>query len=138
MRNNLFFLAVISLLLLAGCSNEMNDDQFIKVQLWDEDENQYEDFKEITNNDEVQKVKEIVFNIKWEKAKVQWEHPADYRFIFQFKNPNIEAKAVTYKLWISPNNDIVEIVMEDDAYAKLNVENSRTLIKILTVENNVN
>ncbi|SOC43749.1 hypothetical protein [Ureibacillus acetophenoni] len=137
MRN--LFLVVISLLLLAGCSNEiMNDDQFIKVQLWDEDENQYEDFKEITNNEEVQKVKEIVFDIEWEKAKVQMEHPADYRFIFQYKNPNIEAKAVTYKLWISSNNDLVEIVMEDNAYAKLNKENSRTLIDVLTVENSAN
>ena len=112
-----------------------NEEQKIEVQKRIYDENDYEDLKEIMNNDEVQKVKEIVFDIEWENAKVQMEHPADYRFIFQYKNPNIVAKAALYKLWISPNNDIVEIVMEDDAYAKLNKENSSILIEILTGEN---
>ncbi|ATP40768.1 hypothetical protein CSE16_12305 [Solibacillus sp. R5-41] len=122
--------------LITGCSNEVvNEEQKIKVQIRVDDENNYEDFKEITDNDEVQKVKEIVFDIEWENAKVQMEHPADYRFIFQYKNPNIEAKAASYNLWISPNNDIVEIVMEEDAYAKLSKENSSILIKILTREN---
>ncbi|KQL33472.1 hypothetical protein AN959_17490 [Psychrobacillus sp. FJAT-21963] len=122
--------------MVAGCSNEIaNEEQKIEVQKRIDDENDYEDFKEITNNDEVQKVKEIVFDIEWENAKVQMEHPADYRFIFQYKNPNIEAKAVSYKLWISPNNDVVEIVMEDDAYAKLNKENSSIIIEIFTGEN---
>ncbi|WP_274307450.1 hypothetical protein [Solibacillus daqui] len=125
--------------MITGCSNEVvNEEQKIEVQIRVDDENNYEDFKEITDNDEVQKVKEIVFDIEWEKAKVQMEHPADYRFIFEYKNPNIEAKVASYNLWISPNNDIVEIVMEEDAYAKLSKENSSILIKILTGENLLN
>ena len=129
-------MVVLFLSIVAGCSNKIvNVEQKIEVQKRIDDENNYKDFKVISDNDEVQKVEEIVFDIEWENAKVQMEHPADYRFIFQYKNPNIVAKAALYKLWISPNNDIVEIVMEDDAYAKLNKENSSILIKILTGEN---
>lgn len=127
----LFFLTI-----LAGCMNGIvNEEQFIKVQMWVDGENQYEDFIEITNNNEVQKVRDIISNIEWENAKVQMERPADYRFIFQYKNSNIQAKAVTYSLWLSSNNDIVEIAKEDHAYAKLNVEQSTILIETLTDEN---
>lgn len=129
-------MVVLFLSLVAGCSNKIvNVEQKIEVQKRIDDENIYKDFKVISDNDEVQKVEEIVFDIEWENAKVQMEHPADYRFIFQYKNPNIVAKAVSYKIWISPNNDVVEIVMEDDAYAKLNKGNSSILIEILTGEN---
>ncbi|MCK1999369.1 hypothetical protein MPH47_19430 [Psychrobacillus psychrodurans] len=129
-------MVVLFLSIVAGCSNKIvNVEQKIEVQKRIDDENNYKDFKVISDNDEVQKVEEIVFDIEWENAKVQMEHPADYRFIFQYKNPNIVAKAASYKLWISPNNDVVEIVMEDDAYAKLNKENSSILIEILTGEN---
>ncbi|SFN10714.1 hypothetical protein [Psychrobacillus psychrodurans] len=132
----LFVMVVLFLSIIAGCSNKIvNEEQKIEVQKRIHDENNYKDFKVISDNDEVQKVKEIVFDTEWENAKVQMEHPADYRFIFQYKNPNIEAKVVSYKLWISPNNDVAEIVMEDDEYAILNEENSSILIEILAGEN---
>jgi len=130
---------VLLLIIVAGCSKEIvNEEQKIKVDIWVEGKGDYEYFNEITNSDEVQKFQEIVFNIEWENASEQLERPADYKFIFQFINPNIEAKAVTYKLWINPNNDLVEIGMEDKASLKLNKEKSITLIKILTNKNTKN
>ena len=45
--------------------------------------------------------------------------PADYHFVFQFKNPKIEAKAVLYQIWISPNKDKVEIISGGNRYAQL-------------------
>lgn len=129
----LFVIVVMLFTIVAGCSNAIvNEDQKIELQMLVDEENNYKDFKEITDQDDVRKVKEIVFNIEWKKTGVQMDQPADYRFIFQYMNPNIEAKAATYKIWISPNDDIVEIVMEDDSYAKLNSEDSRILIEILT------
>lgn len=131
----LFVIVVLFFTIVAGCSNKiMNDEQYIEVQIRIDNGNNYEDFKEIMNNDEVQKVKEIVLDIEWENAKVKMESPADYRFIFQSKNPNIEVKAATYNLWLSPNNDIVEIAMGDHAYVKLNEEHSTILIETLTNE----
>lgn len=44
---------------------------------------------------------------------------ADYHFVFQFENPKIEAKAVLYQIWISPNKDKVEVMAGDNRYAQL-------------------
>ncbi|WP_449445401.1 hypothetical protein [Ureibacillus acetophenoni] len=133
----LFVIIVLFLTILAGCMNGIGyGEQYIEVQMWVDGENQYEDFKEIMNNTDVQKVRDIISNIEWENVKVEMEPPADYRFIFQYKNPNIQAKAVTYNLWL--NNDVVEIAKEDHAYAKLNKEDSSILIEILTGENSPN
>ena len=61
-------------------------------------------------------------------------YPADYRFVFQYKNPNIEAKAVLYELWISPNKDKVELVIDADErkYVRLDNNKSAELFEILT------
>ena len=117
-----------------GCSNAIeNDEQKIEVQKRIGDENKYEDFKEITNNEQVQKVKEILDDIDWENAKVSMIHPPDYKFGFQFKNPKIEAKAVLYELWISPNKDKIELVIDAESkYIQLNKKNSAELFEILT------
>ncbi|HZG12523.1 MAG TPA: hypothetical protein VEZ91_11060 [Kurthia gibsonii] len=119
-----------------GCSNAIgNGEQNIEVQKRIGDENKYEDFKEITNNKQVQKVKEILDDIDWENAKVSMSHPPDYKFGFQYKNTQIEAKAVLYELWISPNNDNVELVIDAESkYIKLDGNNSAELFEILTGE----
>jgi hypothetical protein len=97
------------------------------------DENKYEDYKDITNNEQVQEVKRILDNVDWEIAKVNMARPADYRFVFQYKNPEIEAKAVLYELWISPNKDKVELIIDAESkYFQLNEEGSAVLFEILT------
>ncbi|MGE7920910.1 hypothetical protein ACQKM9_18515 [Viridibacillus sp. NPDC093762] len=58
--------------------------------------------------------------------------PAAYAFFYQYKNPKIEAKAMVYQLWISPNKDQVEIVQGNNLYAKLTKENSAILFKVVT------
>ncbi|MGG0178890.1 hypothetical protein ABEY15_22485 [Gottfriedia acidiceleris] len=118
---------------ITGCSNLIgNEEQNIKVQKHIVDVNNYEDFKVITSNKKVQKVREIIDNIDWEHAKVDMVHPADYRFIFQFKNPEINGKAVLYELWISPINDKVELVITAESkYVQLDKNNSTELYEIL-------
>lgn len=126
----------ISSILLAGCSNPIgNTEENVAVQKRVGEENEYEDFKEITNSKQVQQVKEILNDIDWKNAKVNMVHPPDYRFSFRFKNPNIEAKSVLYDLWISPNKDKVELVMDTESnYAQLDKNNSAILFEILTGE----
>ncbi len=122
------FIGVISMF-IAGC---LNQEQNIDVQKRTGDENNYEDFKIITNNEQVQKVRKIIDNIDWETAKVQMIRPADYRFAFQFKN---EAKAVLYELWISPNKDKVElIIVAGNKYVQLDKNTSAELFEALTGE----
>jgi len=118
---------------LSGCSSGIeNEGQYIEVQKRIDNENKYEDFKEITDNEQVQKVKGIVNKADWENAKVEMARPADYRFAFQYKSPDIEAKAVLYEIWISPNKDKVEVVKGDNEYVQLNEENSTVLFEMLT------
>ncbi|MFJ8460652.1 hypothetical protein ACIQ57_16140 [Lysinibacillus xylanilyticus] len=121
---------------IAGCSDVINnEEQKIEVQMRIGDENNYEDFKEITDHEQVQKVQKILDDIDWENAKVDMARPADYIFYFQFKNPEIEAKAVLYKLWISPNKDKVELVIDAQSkYSQLDKKKSGELFEILTGE----
>ncbi|WP_212972510.1 hypothetical protein [Bacillus sp. J14TS2] len=64
-------------------------------------------------------------------AKVEMEHLPDYRFSFHYKNPNIEAKAVLYEFWISPNKDKVEPVIDAESkYAQLDKNESALLFEL--------
>ncbi|XNQ39650.1 hypothetical protein AA0X95_04760 [Bacillus sp. 1P10SD] len=113
-----------------------NEEQYIEVKKRVGDENKYEAFKKITTKIQVQKVKDILEDSDWENAKVSMVRPPDYRFVFQFTNPEIEAKAVLYELWISPNKDQVELVIDAQSkYVQLDKKKSAELIEILTGKN---
>lgn len=138
MKNFKYLIAFIGIvsILITGCSNPLkNEEQYIEVQKRLGDDANYEDFKEITNNNQVQQVKEIVGDIKWENAVVNMVRPADYRFVFQYKNPEIEAKAVLYELWINQNSDKVELVIDAEMkYSQLDNKQSAELFELLTGE----
>lgn len=121
-------------ILIAGCSNLINDKvKYIDVEKRISDENKYEEFNKITQNEQIEKVKEIVDNIDWEKAQVSMVRPPDYRFAFQYENPEIETKVALYELWISPNNDKVELVIDAESkYVQLDKNHSAELFEILT------
>ncbi|WP_223556736.1 MULTISPECIES: hypothetical protein [Lysinibacillus] len=132
---NLITILGLIMIFIAGCSDVRNEEQMIEVQMRIGDENNYEDFKEITDHEQVQKVQKILDDIDWENAKVDMAHPADYIFYFQFNNPEIEAKAVLYELWISPNKDKVELVIDAQSkYSQLDKKKSGELFEILTGE----
>lgn len=134
-RMLLFFSFVVLLSLTTGCSNTIGDEkQNIVVQKRVSVGNEYENFKIITENDKVEKIKKILKKVDWKDEKLNMDRPADYRFIFQFKDSKIEAKAVGYEIWINPNIDKVEIVEASNKYALLNEENSAVLYEVLTGE----
>lgn len=136
MKKIKYFIALFGIvsIFLVGCSNVIeNEEQYIKVQNRIGEENKYEDFKEITGTEQVKKVKSILNDIDWENAKVNMAYPADYRFIFQFKNS--EEKAVSYELWISPSKDKVELVIDAESkYIQLDTDTSAELFKIFVGE----
>lgn len=138
MRHFKYLIASIGIILIAGCSNSLEiEEKNIEVQKLISDEYEFEDSKEIkiTNNEKIKKVKEILDDIDWENAKVDMVRPADYRFSFQSKNPEIEAKAALYELWISPNKDRVELVIDAESkYIQLDKNQSAELFEILTGE----
>ncbi|EMN7727675.1 MULTISPECIES: hypothetical protein [Bacillus] len=134
MRNLYLVFSVICLFVVTSCSNNIgNHDQTIEVQKHAGD-NHYEDLKVITDKNKVLQVKKILNDTNFENKKVEMSRSADYQFVFQFKNPKIEAKAVVYQMWISPNKDKVEIKAEDNQYAQLAEKDTAAFMKIVTGE----
>ncbi|MEY2305754.1 hypothetical protein [Bacillus tropicus] len=132
-RNLSVVFITIVIFIVTGCSNIIgNEDQTIKVQKRVNDT--YEDLKVVTDNKQVRQVKKILNDAHFENKKVEMSRPADYHFIFQFKNPKIEAKAVLYQIWISPNKDKIEIIAGNSQYVQLEGENAATLFQIVTGE----
>lgn len=56
--------------------------------------------------------------------------PADYRFVFEYKDPWIEAKPVLYEIWVTPNQKQVELVKGDFNYVKFSEDNSSIFFQI--------
>ena len=124
----------ICIFIVTGCSNILgNEEQRIEVQKRVGDD-EYKDLKIVTDNNQVLQVKKILNEIHFENKKVEMSRSADYHFVFQFKNPKIEAKAVLCQIWISPNKDKVEVMAGDNRYAQLEGENAATLFWIVTGE----
>ncbi|PFB26156.1 hypothetical protein COJ27_10860 [Bacillus cereus] len=124
----------ICILIITGCSNIVgNEEQRIEVQK-NIGDNEYEDFKVVTDNNEVMQVKKILKDTTFENKKVEMSRPPDYQFVFQFKNPKIEAKAVLYQIWVSANKEKLEIKAGDNQYAQLEGKHAATLFQIVTGE----
>lgn len=129
-----FLLIGVCFILLAACLKPVFDGgQYILIEKRVGEENKYDNFKKVTAQKEVKQVRAILRSADWEKAKVEMESPPDYLFFFQYKNPNIEAKAVLYELWITPNGDQVELV-ENNSYVKLDQGMSTEMIELLIGE----
>ena len=133
MKYFIILFGIVSIFLV-GCSNgTAKEEQYITVQNHNGEENKYDDINEITDNDQVQKVEEILSDSNWVKSIVDMVRPADYRFIIAFKNPKIKAVPIYYELWISPNMDKVELVLDTEhKYVQLDKSKSAELFKILT------
>ncbi|PEF48292.1 hypothetical protein COL11_24555 [Bacillus anthracis] len=126
------FIAIV-IFIVTGCSNIIgNEEQTINVQKHVDDT--YEDLKVVTDNKQVQQVKKILNDTHFENKKVEMALPADYHFVFQFKNPKIEAKATLYQIWVIPNKDKIEIIAGDSQYVQLEGNNAATLFQIVTGE----
>ncbi|MDJ1478064.1 hypothetical protein QBX67_23595 [Bacillus sp. LS15-K4] len=126
------FIAIV-IFIVTGCSNIIgNEEQTIKVQKRVDDT--YEDLKVVTDNKQVRQVKKILNDAHFENKKVEMSRPADYHFVFQFKNPKIEAKAMLYQIWIIPNKDKIEIIAGDSQYVQLEGKHAATLFQIVTGE----
>ncbi|MBJ8105899.1 MULTISPECIES: hypothetical protein [Bacillus cereus group] len=132
-RNLIVVFIAICIFIVTGCSNILgNEDQRIEVQKRIGDD--YEDLNVVTDKNQVLQVKKILNEIHFENKKVEMSRSADYHFVFQFKNPKIEAKAELYQIWISPNKDKVEVMAGDNRYAQLEGKNAVTLFLIVTGE----
>jgi hypothetical protein len=125
---------------MASCvkesSNEVkNEGNKILVQNRVGQDDKYEQLREITDKASVEKVKDILDNINWENAEVSMTHPPEYKFYFASNNEQLQSIKLIYELWISPNKDQVELVIDSESkYVQLGKDNSAELFDILTGE----
>ncbi|RFU67493.1 hypothetical protein D0469_14680 [Peribacillus saganii] len=139
MKIQTLFIALVAVFLFAvtGCSSGIeNEEQKIVVQQRNNDNNadKYQDFREITDSEQVQKAKKILDEAEWNNSKVNMSRPADYQFFFHYKNEKIKADTIQHLIWISPNKDKLEVVRGNDEYVQLTEDNSEILFEIITGE----
>jgi hypothetical protein len=85
---------------------------------------------------EVKNVKNILKRINWEAAKVSMMYPPQYKFHFEHNGRNQKSKKLIYELWISPNKDKIELVIDSEGkYIQLDKKDSEELFKIITCKN---
>ncbi|WP_052344254.1 hypothetical protein [Bacillus ndiopicus] len=129
----LIYLIGFTTIFLFSCSPPVfSPEQYIEVDKYTGNGDEYEDFYTVTSNKEVQTVREILNTIVWEQKKIDMERPPDYRFIFQFKDPKIEAKAVPYAFWINQNIVELAVLASSDQYVQLDENQSAEFFEILT------
>ncbi|MFD1927491.1 hypothetical protein ACFSFY_05355 [Sporosarcina siberiensis] len=126
-KGKLIILFVAIIVLVLGCTLKT---QKITIQKRIGDENVFEDYREVTQGKQVKKVKEILDNADWENNKVEMTEFHDFEFQFPFKNDK-NAKIASYSFWIIPNGGNLEIVTDNDRYAKLTKQDSTYLYKVL-------
>lgn len=131
----LIFFIVIFSLFIAGCSKESSNEVQIEenkilVQKCVGEEDKYKDFKEISDDGTIKKALEILESIRWENAEVSMAQPPHYKF--RFKGGNEQSELI-YDLWISPNKDKVELVIEGKGkYVQLSRNKSAKLFETIT------
>ena len=115
----------ILIILLSGCLS--NDEFYIVVEKRMGESANYEEFRSVTNNKQIERVNEIVGEIKWENGNLDIR-PADYRYSGQSQNPDAVIKSISYDLWINSDNDKVELIVSpsEDKYHKLNSNDKRS------------
>ena len=133
MKIKKIFLVFISIVLvLTGCGNgikNVGNKVIVEKRIGELDNYQY--CNEIKDNKEVQKVKDILDTTTWNNVEVNMAYPPDYAF--HFEDTNGKASEAVYKLWISPNKDKVELVIDSvNRYVHLNEQVSSVLFKIIT------
>lgn len=125
------------LVIITGCSsNTKNQEDKIQgnkvvVEKQVNGENNYELYSEIKDSKEVQNIKNMLNSIKWKNAKVDMVHPAEYKF--HFEDTNSKTSGADCELWISPNKDKIELVINSESkYIQLDKEKSEKLFKLIT------
>lgn len=134
MRINKIFTVCIAifLVLLVGCSNGINNGgNKIVIEKQVNEAEKYEIYNIIKEDKDVQNVKDILKSIKWKNAQVDMVQPPEYKF--HFENTGSKTSGAVYELWISPNKDKIELVIDNESkYVQLDKEKSEKLFRIIT------
>ncbi len=140
-------LSVSILALLTSCSsdtlseakNNINavavNEQNVTLQVSKIENKNYTLYKKIKDLETVNTILNVLQQVPWKNAKVSMSHMPDYKIVAITSNPQVSYIQETYDLWISPKQDLIEVIIEGKSkYGKLSKEDSTLLLKILETQ----
>ena len=134
-RFNYFFVFIsVFLIVIAGCSNKIeNKGNSIIVEKRIGEEDRYEPFKEITDREAVEKIKDILNEISWTNGELKMASSPNYKYHFEGASKQSKSDQLIYYLWVGPNKDWVLLVLEGEGkLAYLSEHDSAQLFETLT------
>lgn len=157
MKGNRIFVVLIILILtlIVGCSNlntnngiKTNKNKIAQKPHFDEtqnkivvekqtnEKNKYEIYNEIKDIKKVQDIKELLSNMDFTNAIVDMAYSPHYKFHLEDTNKKQKSDEPVYELWISPNKNQIELVLEPyGRYVQLSKKRSQKLFQLLTGKN---
>lgn len=135
----IIYLALCSFVLLICCGKEQNEQVAVKniennlnLHLSKPESQSCTVYKKIEDNETVKSVMGILLNVQWENAKVEMSRQPDYKFLTVNIDPTVSYEPVTYAIWLSPNKDTLEVIIEGNSkYGKVSKVNTKELLSVL-------
>lgn len=124
----------VSIVSIVGCNKQLKDEEVKETTVIMEveklviekrigTENQYEQVKEITDKEKIDKVLELLDKADWENAKFKKSLSPDFKI-----NNN-------YFIWITPQRNMLEVgIQGQNKHTKLSEKNTKILYEIITDE----
>lgn len=130
-----------SFVLLIGCSKEPIEqitekhiehlEQNLNLHISKPEGQNYTVYKKIEDNETVETVLDILLNVPWENAKVLMSRQPDYKIRTVNIDSAVSYEPLTFAVWLSPNKDILEVIIEgQNKYGKIVKDD---VIKILSI-----
>jgi hypothetical protein len=92
----------------------------------------YTVYKKVEDQETVKIMLDILFNVSWENAKVSMSRQPDYKIVTVNTDPTVSYETFTFAAWLSPQKDILEVIMEGQSkYGKVTEEDTKKLLSIL-------
>lgn len=132
MRKGYLFLWLFVLVWSTGCSSSWSG-QEIAVQKKVEGSTDFEDFREVTESKQIERVIALLKEADWQTMKVDMARYADYQLDIQLKNDEgSDTQLVRYLLWVEANGERLELTEGTDQYVKLQGADAKELYELLT------
>lgn len=95
-------------------------------------EQTYSVYKKIENLETINSILNVLNQISWEEAEVDMTRQPDFKITVVNINPTAYFNPIIFDLWITPNKDKLEIIIEGRSkYQKLSKQDSAILLDII-------
>lgn len=132
-------LIAICILALMGCSSgttnktqPAKETEFIKVETPVGNTNAFKEFRKVTDEKQVQQVKEILKEAKWKYAILDTVRPPSYQFSFHSTNSKIKEDTTLHEIYVDSDQGRLIIIRGDKEHTQLTKEQSSTMFEIIT------